>query len=492
MTDNEEVKIKFGGDTSGVAQALRGLKSVVEDSLHSVKDYFSDITKGFLGAAGIEKGVDLIKEGIQKALESVKQIDRISEATGLDAETWQKFAFTLSEVGAGAETGEKWVTKLAATLAEAKSGIQASVDVFQKWGIAVTEATTTAQLLDEIGARMDSLVDPTQKAAMATEIFGKGAAKAVAALKEWREFHGSGAAILTDADIEGLKQANIQLEKLENRLTVYAGKLLALGEKHRAAFGLTGLLAFGLSNKTPSGGESGGAAPSGFTPINPEYVRLLIKALEVEATANAESVKGQEKIKALEKERAEIEARLNSLKHGSTDEANAYMELAKKDVELAKEKKALAEAEVELNRQLRDSRLQIADIDRRRAEHLNATIAAPSLEQLAARARWVPGFQLEQGHYAGGAAYALAANIRDEKEWLFNLRMYSGTQDPRFKKLAERIQGQEKTLSDAGYISPDTSLDEINKAATATANHLSDLLKMANEKGIPVQPSNGQ
>lgn len=502
MESNESVAIRFGGDTSMVKMALNGLGGVAKQALEPVKEAFNETFRGIATAFGVGELIGKIKD----VMSSVKQIERVGVSTGLGSEQWQRFAFTLEEVGAESESGEKFLTHLVEKISEANSGVQSSVDVFTKWGLAVDKTTTSLNLMEQIASRLDTL-SPGDKSAMIHDFGVKDVDKFVAALETWKKTHGSSASIISDKDIVSLSEANKQLDAMNNRVTVFLGKTAALGERWIGGLAIAvGRWSTGESAqqqtvdalmvrdlKARADALISKNEKTKFTPQNPEFIRAMQEAARVEREAQDGEATGVKRIIALNLEKQAIINSITNAMRGTNEEAKKAMEIAQKDKEIAQAERDLKKETQSAQYGIDSAQRSITDIQRRQHEHLIDTVPGATLEQLAAKSGpWQRFNGLTGGNYSGGPAYALAHQIMDEKQWLLQLRLYSGTQDPRYLPTAQRIRDQEKVLSDAGYTDPDTTAQEMSKSLVNANDHLIELVSLAKGNGLNVNVANSQ
>lgn len=227
----DEVVVKMGLDESALSRGLRTAEHQVDEFGHHVKEQLNDGFKELIApisAAGVIGG-------IEKVFGTVQQIERVAEATGLTAENYQRLAFAAKEAGIESTQFERSMEFLSKTIGEAAQGQQQQLKIFEKYKIAIKdsngEVRDTGKILDDVSNAIAGLGSKAERAAAAQELLGKSGAKMVGLLSAGaKELHarGEGAAVFSDADIENIKQAHEQIERVENSLTVGLGKVISV------------------------------------------------------------------------------------------------------------------------------------------------------------------------------------------------------------------------------------------------------------------------
>jgi hypothetical protein len=210
---NEEIRVTFGGDLGPLGTALRGMKGMVDKAATSIKDSFKDVFHHLTAPLSIAGAF----EAVRGLMEDVKNIKRISESTGLDTGVTQDL------LNLGKASGV------------ASDAIESMLDKFVK-GLA--PGSDPADALSEIADKMASISDPTERARLATDAFGKSGAKLIPILSQGAEGVAKLSAEwgkLDDVQIAQVEHANQTLEKAGSKSKVYLASVLegakATGEK---------------------------------------------------------------------------------------------------------------------------------------------------------------------------------------------------------------------------------------------------------------------
>jgi hypothetical protein len=228
----DEILVRLGLDQTTLGRGLAQSKEQITEFAHGTKETFNDII-GELAAP--LTGIGVIA-GIEKIFGKVDEIERTAAATGLAAEEFQRLAYAARQIGIDSDAMEKSLDFLAKTLGEAGgTGPEAkeAAQKFAEFGIAVRDSSghlrSTSDLLDEISDKMAAMSDPAEKAEMAMELLGKSGQKLIAILGEGSgalHERGSGAAVITQEDIENIKEAHNAVIEFGNKVEVVAAKAL--------------------------------------------------------------------------------------------------------------------------------------------------------------------------------------------------------------------------------------------------------------------------
>jgi hypothetical protein len=239
-------------------------------------------------------------------------------------------------------------------------GVQSAKDVMEKWGLSIYDSNGNLKdmsaLLDDLATRQESLSSAAEKAAMAEDLGGRNAAKFTDALAKWHSEHGEGAAIISNADIANIKQANTELDKMSNLVKVLEARMvsglfkvlpgLVVGSL-TAQFGqvIGGQLSLAIMADKTTGPTKPHTPAAPFNPVDVAGNRAMIEALRqrrtLEEEADADSVAGQARINAMQVERNDLQDSYENSLTTVEEKAKLIVEIAQKDVEIAQERKRL-------------------------------------------------------------------------------------------------------------------------------------------------------
>jgi len=476
---NEEITARFGGDLGPLQSALRGLKGMMQKAGDSIRDSFKDAFHHLTAPLSVAGAFEAVKS----VMESVKNIKRISESTGLDTGVTQD------------------MLNLGKAAGIAGDAIESAMDKFVR-GLA--EGQDPGDALNAIADKMESIHDPAERARLATEAFGKAGVKLIPILKdgseglrkmseEWGK--------LSDAEIEQLERSNKELEKVGNRGKVLLAETIVGGGKFTQAYdkmpwwqkmipGFNLLKAYqNAKNAAPDDQPDIVTTSAPKTPAEIHRAQLEAAAKAAKELAEKEKYldeKPQEKV--LDLTRQILAARREM--EDTTDDKERER-LVQKIVDLEKERKGItdsiaakakeaSEKQKETARDELQTRAQIASLTDAIANH-GAQYA--TLEQVANSGysffrgnRW----QYQSGPFAGMAQQVmdLESQARNERIW-GNL---SGAK--RDESMAEQLR---QSLADAGVITPDNEFKEMNQKLAKAENHLARLADKADGDGINVK-----
>jgi len=164
---------------------------------------------GVLAAGGIGVAtVATVKmfNAVKNLAAQAEQWSNVSEATGISVESVQKLGDFLEDAGFQADD-------LGAMMKKLQVEITTGGKSFDRFGISLAEIRKLApeEQLRAVAAAVTAITDPTERAAAATEFFGKQGAAKLAALR--------GIAVGTYADLRALSQEQIaELKRVDDQL----------------------------------------------------------------------------------------------------------------------------------------------------------------------------------------------------------------------------------------------------------------------------------
>lgn len=129
-----------------------------------------------IGAAAIA-GATALTGMAMKSAETADRIDKLSARTGLSKQAFQEWDYVLGQNGINIEVMKNGVKTLTAQMDAAAKGTGAASENFSKLGIAVTDSNgvlrNQEEVMKETLVALADLPNGTEKAKMATELFGK-------------------------------------------------------------------------------------------------------------------------------------------------------------------------------------------------------------------------------------------------------------------------------------------------------------------------------
>lgn len=178
--DNYKIKIEVDGQqkldsTSNSMKDVDRNASSLKTSLGRLGGSFTAMT------AGITVAVTAFAALAGKAINSADTIQDLSDATDISAGRLLNLKQSIIEAGGRTEDFEKITTKLVSTLGDAVNGNEKVRKTFRDLGVALGDSNgqlrNTDDLLPEIIQALGNMDDKAQRAAVATELLGKSAAR---------------------------------------------------------------------------------------------------------------------------------------------------------------------------------------------------------------------------------------------------------------------------------------------------------------------------
>ncbi len=113
-------------------------------------------------------------------------LDKMAGRTGVSVEALSELGFAAEQSGADLETLEAGLRKMQRSITDAASGSQAAVDALAALGLSVQtlQDLSPEQQFKRIADRLSKIEDPTTRAALAMELFGKSGTRLLPMLKD--------------------------------------------------------------------------------------------------------------------------------------------------------------------------------------------------------------------------------------------------------------------------------------------------------------------
>lgn len=194
---NEEIVARFGADTGPIDKAMKGLTS-------NVGNFAREIGGHLLAAFSLGGGIALL----EKATSKVQAIKRMSESLGTSTNFVQDIMNVGLAAGISGESIEKMMDKFI-------KGLPAGSDVEEEFY--------------QMSERLNQIQDPSERARIAIESFGKSGVQMVGILAQGSDAIkalASSFSKFSESDIKNLEEAKLAHEKFGNWLTIWSGRLL--------------------------------------------------------------------------------------------------------------------------------------------------------------------------------------------------------------------------------------------------------------------------
>ena len=112
-----------------------------------------------------------------KAAESADEIDKMSQKIGLSKESYQEWRYAMSQSGIDISVMQTGVKTLTSLMDKAKDGNQAAAETFDALGLSIYDSSGQLKsqevMMQEAIMALASMEDSTERAKLATELFGK-------------------------------------------------------------------------------------------------------------------------------------------------------------------------------------------------------------------------------------------------------------------------------------------------------------------------------
>lgn len=163
-TDTDKKLDKTNKKGKGIAETLgNGLKTAAKWGAGIV-------------AAATTAGAAIVGMATKTAA-NCDEIDKMSQKLGLSREAYQEWDYILSQNGANIDSLGAGMKTLTATMDKATEGNKTAISNFKKLGLSVYDNTgklkTQEQMFEETVTALQGMEDGTEKARLATELFGK-------------------------------------------------------------------------------------------------------------------------------------------------------------------------------------------------------------------------------------------------------------------------------------------------------------------------------
>ena len=336
---NEEVNVKFGGDTSALSAAMRGIDKTVQ---HHSKEWSKHLSEGFSKLGGFLT-IAGAYEGLRKVGEAIKQIKSAAEVGGVSTAFFQDLANVGSTTGVSSEQVGKLLNKLQQVLPIGSD----VADEFNKISDAMAATNDPIEKMNIAVATFGAKLGPVM-----VDIAGQGSDAIKNLAAQFSKF--------SEEDIKNIEDANLQIEKIGNVLLVATGKVISfIGFLGKAAGALSVMfdgkkLAAALFSGLKQG--SFGAAVGLFKEVQDELADAMA-AVMVQSDEELKKVEeAKELAKAINKEKANQAAADKHDANAAKALAHLVKEAAKSKINAAKESLALAEKELDVMRKQKETR----------------------------------------------------------------------------------------------------------------------------------------
>lgn len=163
-----------------VLTAVDQTKAALESAKRNIASIGDTVTRATSLMGPMAAGVLSVAGAVtmlSKALDTMDQLDEMSEKTGVSVEALSKLRFAGESVGTTTEQLGGGMRKLAKLMGEAAGGSDEAAEIFKTMGVSFKDASgnlrSTDKVLEDMAERFAGYADGPAKAALAMKVFGK-------------------------------------------------------------------------------------------------------------------------------------------------------------------------------------------------------------------------------------------------------------------------------------------------------------------------------
>lgn len=171
-----DIAIKVGADTTSLVTGMRG----AEVSLAK----FAKVGGAAAGAVAVAV-IALTKA----SMDNIDVLAKQARSLGLSTQAFQKMAMVAGEAGVEAEQLSGMLGKMQKNISELGQGTSTQVEAFKRLGLSMSDLSglSADEQFAKIAESLDAVRDPTEKTALAMEVFGKSGKAAINMLSGYSE-----------------------------------------------------------------------------------------------------------------------------------------------------------------------------------------------------------------------------------------------------------------------------------------------------------------
>jgi hypothetical protein len=184
----------------------------------ALNDFKRDAAASFVGVVTF----DGLAEGIRSVVDYGQKIQDLHERWAVGTTDLQQFGYAFQQNGLDIDDAAMAFNRLAVSRSKALQGDDAMIAAFKNLGVSLADLRTKSpdQLLLQIGAG-------SMHAAQMATVLGRNATQLTAVLRKLAEGSQELGQAMDEGTIKGLAEANTQLTKLQNLMTVAGGNFTA-------------------------------------------------------------------------------------------------------------------------------------------------------------------------------------------------------------------------------------------------------------------------
>lgn len=183
--DLMSLMIRIGADITGAQKGIDDVQKGMEKAEKTSTSFGSKMKNGFAavakGAAGLAAGVTAAAAAVVKlttsAAATTDRIDKMSQKIGISREAFQEMDFIMSQSGGSVESLQAGMKTLRTSMQAAANGTKESVAQFRALGVQIKDNNGNLRSQEDVMfdtiAALQSIDNETERAAMATQMFGR-------------------------------------------------------------------------------------------------------------------------------------------------------------------------------------------------------------------------------------------------------------------------------------------------------------------------------
>lgn len=207
-------------------KAMTDLASATKSTATSTDGFVGGLTKanqvlGFFGAA---LSVGAVINFGRSLLNTADQLVKVADRTGLTTTEVQKLQYIAEQSGNSLDNMTRAISKLQAGLAGGDKGV---VNAVKDLGLNFKElrAASPFEQMEMVASAMQKIEDPTARAKLAMQLFGRAGAEILPTLISDFSALGDAAPVMSDKTTRALDQAGDSLNRFGHQVKVFAAEL---------------------------------------------------------------------------------------------------------------------------------------------------------------------------------------------------------------------------------------------------------------------------
>ena len=180
---------------NGVKETQNDLEKTTEKAGGLGEKMKAGIATAAKWGAGIAAGATVVAGGVLKvamnSAQAADEIDKMSQKIGISKEGYQEWSYVLGQNGMDISSLQMGMKTLVTQMDGAISGTASSVEMFDKLGLSVTDSTGALKdqetMMKEVMIALADMPNGTEKARLATELFGRSGAELMPMLNQGSE-----------------------------------------------------------------------------------------------------------------------------------------------------------------------------------------------------------------------------------------------------------------------------------------------------------------